>query len=270
MLHSYYNTALRNAASAILLTLMLTIMQTTQAAEPKPLTFRELARGDTLMLTDQGKAFLSEKIHAKAFTEKVMNISWETDRKQLEKPTIYETRHDGARFLFVRAKYYHRIVMEVPYDKKEKRFNEIQFPGVDWVEFLHQDKHHRIDTSNFIAPRNYLLGYKASGMMFRAGINDHLIIDKRVESGNAQGSVPVNITLKAGAGNILRVQSRQLMEGGELTLVLYDYNDGEREIFNVKVDGDNHEAKKEFEVPSDRPIPEQTSIFELEPWITLP
>lgn len=52
--------------------------------------------------------------------------------------------------------------------------------------------------------------------------------------------------------------------------MLYDYNDGNREVFNVRVDDDNHEAIMEFAIPADRPMPKQTSIFELEAWKTLP
>ena len=253
-----------------LLFMMVTLLHGAMAAEPKPLPFREVARSDTRVLTDQGKAFLSEKIRANAYSDEVMNVSWDEDRKKLKKPTIYETTHDGQRFLFVLAGNYQRIVMEVPHDKNNKRFNVIAFPGVDWVEFLHQDPHHQIDTSGFVAPREYMLRYSASGMMFRVGINEHLIVEDQVESGSTAGSVPVNITLKAGPGNRLRAQTKQLSDDGELTLVLYDSNDGEREVFNVRVNGDNHEATMEFEIPADRPMPQQTSIFELEAWQALP
>lgn len=258
------------AGAATLLFMFLTIMHGSMAAEPKTLSFREIARGDARALTEQGKAFLSEKIRAQAYSKYVMNISWEEDSRKLKRPTIYETTLDGQRFLFVLAKLYTITVMEVPHDKNEKRFNEITFPGVDWVKFFHKDSQHRVDTSGFIAPRHYMLCFSASGMMFRAGLNDYLIAEKRVERGSAQGSVPVNITLKVGAGNRLRVQSRQLSDDGELKPVLYDHNDGGREVFNVRVDGDNHEALMEFEIPADRLMPEQTSIFDLEAWKTLP
>lgn len=267
---------MRNLSSSVLhsvaiaVTSLLLMMQGAMAAESKPLIFREVARGDARVLTEQGKTFLAEKIRARAYNDEVMNISWEEDRQKLKKPTIYETTYDGQRFLFVLAGHFQRIVMEVPHDKNEKRFNVIAIPGVDWVEFLHQDPRHQMDTSGFVAPRNYLLSYAASGMMLRVGINDHLIVEKRVERGSSQGSVPVNITLKPGAGNRLRAQTRRLSEDGQLTLVLYDYNDGNREVFNVRVDDDNHEAIMEFEIPADRPMPEQTSIFELEAWETLP
>ncbi len=182
------------------------------AAEPKPLTFRKIARGDTRVLTEQGKTFLAEKIRAHPYNDEVMNISWEEDRQKLKKPTIYETTHDGQRFLFVLAGHYQRIVLEVSHDKNIKRYNVIAIPGVNWVEFLHQDPHHQVDTSSFVAPRAYLLSFTASDMMFRVGINEHLIIEKRVERGSSQGSVPVNITLKPGPGNRLRAQTRRLSE----------------------------------------------------------
>lgn len=271
MIYSRYHVFLRIVARAVALLMMfLMITQGVMAAKAKPLSFREIARGDARVLTDQGKAFLSDKIRAHAYTNKVMNISWEKDRRELEQPTIYETSYDGKRFLFVLAEYYTRIVIEVPHEKNEKRFNEIDIPGVNWVEFFHQDPRHRIDTSGFIAPRHYMLSYTANGMMFRIGLNDHLIAEDRVEDGSAQGSVPVNITLKTGPGNRLRVQSRQLSEDGELQLVLYDHNDAEREVFNLRVTGDTHEAIREFEIPADRPLPKQMSIFELEAWKTLP
>lgn len=271
MIHSRYPLFHRVVTTAAALLLMfLAIMQGAMAVEPKPLPFREVARGGARVLTDQGKVFLSEKIRAHAYTNKVMNISWEKDRRELEQPTIYETSYDGKRFLFVLAEHYTQIVIEVPHEGNEKRFNEIDIPGVNWVEFFHQDRRHRIDTSGFIAPRHYMLSYTANGMMFRIGLNDHLIAEDRVEDGSAQGSVPVNITLKTGPGNRLRVQSRQLSEDGELQLVLYDYNDGDREVFNYQVTGDTHEAIREFEIPADRPLPKQMSIFELEAWKTLP
>ena len=112
MLYNCYSPVLRRATPAALSLLLLTTMQITQAAVTKPLPFRELARGAPLVLTDQGKAFLSEKIRANAFTVKVMNISWDLNRKKLVKPTIYETSHDGVRFILVHAKYYHRVVVE--------------------------------------------------------------------------------------------------------------------------------------------------------------
>lgn len=241
------------------------------AVEVKPFVFRELARADTRVLTQQGKVFLAEKIRAGAYTVEVVNVSWEEDRRALKKqPTIYETKHDGQRFLFLSAGNYARVYMEFQGSGKEVRTNVIAFPGVDWTEFLHKNKNHLIDTKQFIAPREYILQIGAVGMMFRVGINDFLILDRKVERGSSQGSVPVNAALKAGPGNRLRVQSRKLSDDGELTLVLYDRNDGERQVFNVRVDGDNHEAQMEFEIPADRPLPPQQSIFDLEAWRTLP
>lgn len=246
------------------------MMQEAMAAEPKPLLFREIARGDARVLTGQGKSFLSEKIRASAYSVEVVNVSWESDRRQLKQPTIYETTYDGRRFVFLLAGSYRRIVMEAQSRDNVKRFDEISFPGVDWVEFLHKDVRHRIDTKRFIPPRAYMLQIQATGIMFRVGLSEHLILERKVERGSSQGSLPVNAALRTGAGNRLRVQSRLLSDDGELALILYDHNDGDREVFNVRIDGDNHEATMEFEIPTDRPMLEQPSIFDLEAWKVLP
>lgn len=251
--------------------ILLSLFGEAMAVEAKPLVFREIERGDTRVLTQQGQAFLAEKIRAGAYTVEVVNVSWEEDRRALKKqPTIYETKYDGQRFLFLSAGNYARVYLEFQDEDKKVRTNVIEFPGIDWTEFLHKNKNHLIDTKKFVAAREYILQIGATGMMFRVGINDFLILERKVERGSSQGSVPVNVALKAGPGNRLRVQSRKLSDDGELTLVLYDRNDGERQVFNVRVDDNNHEAQMEFDIPADRPLPPQQSIFDLETWETLP